>query len=220
MVTASFPGTIPLALNVRQIIAIDLGTDLIPALALGMEKPEPDVMKQPPRSRGTRLIDNGLIVRSFFWLGLIETLLCYTGFFSVYLFSGNARQLGLPWLDQLPYPPFFKLPLTFDQASIMAVTVFHAGVVMSQAGNAFACRSRKLRNTRLGWVSNKYLLFGVLVEIIGIVIIIHNETLAGYFGHVGIPLRYWAGLATFPLILYSLDWIRKQIVRKMGARTN
>ncbi len=49
IVKASFP-LMPLALSVRQILAIDLGTDMFPALALGMEKPEPDVMKRPPRA--------------------------------------------------------------------------------------------------------------------------------------------------------------------------
>ncbi len=217
MVTASVPA-IPLALNVRQILAIDLGTDLLPALALGMEKPEPDVMKHPPRKRGTPLIDNGLILRSFFWLGLIEAALCYTAFFSVYLFSGNADILPIPFLASLPYPDFFHLDISADRVGLMAVTVFHAAVVMAQVGNAFACRSGKLRNTNLGWVSNRMLIYSAMLEIAGIVIIIHQETIAGYFGHVNIPLRYWLGLSFFPLILYSLEWIRKQIVRMLEAR--
>ena len=57
---------IPLALTVLQILAIDLGTDLFPALALGTEKPEPDVMKHPPRRRDQPLIDGGLLCASFF----------------------------------------------------------------------------------------------------------------------------------------------------------
>ena len=58
---ASFP-LIPLALIVRQILAIDLGTDMFPALALGMEKPEPDVMKHPPRPRTQPLLDQRSVV--------------------------------------------------------------------------------------------------------------------------------------------------------------
>jgi len=217
MVTASVPA-IPLALNVRQILAIDLGTDLFPALALGMEKPEPDVMKHPPRKRGSPLIDNGLIVRSFFWLGLIEAVLCYIAFFSVYLFSGNAGLLPIPWLDSIPYPNFLHLDITANRVGLMAATAFHAAVVMTQVGNAFACRSSKLRNTRLGWTSNRMLLYSTILEIAGIVIIIHEETIAAYFGHVTIPVRYWLGLACFPLIIYSLEWIRKQFIRMMQTQ--
>jgi len=217
VVTASFT-QIPLALKVRQILAIDLGTDLFPALALGTEKPEPDVMNHAPRPRGTRLIDNGLLVRSFLWLGMIEAILCYIGFFSVYLFSGNWSLLNLP-ISPLPFPSFLNLDLTQAQAQGMAVTVYHAGVVLSQAGNAFACRSEKSRNTSLGWGSNRYLLFGVTAELVGIWAIINFDFLAIHFEHVFLPYRYWVGLAFFPLILYTLEWFRKVFARSAKART-
>lgn len=219
LVTASLP-VIPLALNVRQILAIDLGTDLLPAVALGTEKPEPNVMQRPPRKRSTRLVDNGLLIRSFLWLGMLEAVLCYIGFFSVYLFSGNADLLSLPWLEKLPYPDFFHLEIPAENVNKMAATVFHAGVVMAQVGNAFACRSGILRNTRLGWGSNRLLIYAAIFEIAGIVIIIHQETIATYFNHVNIPLRYWLGLAFFPLIIYGMEWIRKQCLRMMAPKYN
>ncbi|HEY3311361.1 MAG TPA: cation-transporting P-type ATPase [Anaerolineales bacterium] len=218
VVTASFT-QIPLALKVRQILAIDLGTDLFPALALGMEKPEPDVMIHPPRPKGTRLIDNGLLVRSFLWLGMIEVALCYVGFFSVYLFSGNWSLLKLPF-GPLLFPGFLALNLAEPQVHNMAVTVFHAGVVFAQMGNAFACRSEKLRNTRIGWFSNRYLLFGILLEFVGIWSIINFDFLAKHFEHVLIPYRYWVGLSFYPLILYGLEWIRKQFARRAKIRTS
>jgi magnesium-transporting ATPase (P-type) len=204
---------------VRQILAIDLGTDLLPALALGMEKPEPDVMSHPPRRRGARLIDNGLLMRSFLWLGMIEAVLCYIGFFAVYLFSGNWVFLQIPFTPPR-FITVFDLTLTPEQAQLMAITVFHAGVVLSQVGNAYACRTEKLRNSYLGWFSNRYLLLGILVELIGIWSIVNFEFLAKQFEHVQIPYRYWAGLAFFPLILYSMEWIRKRIVRQWEARAH
>ncbi len=216
LVTASFP-VIPLALNVRQILAIDLGTDMLPAVALGTEKPEPNVMQRPPRKRGTRLVDNGLLARSFLWLGLLEAALCYIGFFSVYLFSGNADLLSIPLLAELPYPDFLHLDIPADRVGNMAATVFHAGVVMAQVGNAFACRSGTLRNTRLGWGSNRLLIYAAILEVAGIIIIIHQETIAGYFDHVLIPIRYWLGLALLPLIIYGAEWIRKQFLRWLSS---
>ncbi len=217
MVSATFTH-IPLALNVRQILAIDLGTDMLPAVALGIEKPEPGVMKQPPRPRNQPLIDNWLLIRAFLWLGLIEAALCYAGFFSVYLFSGKADLLAIPFLGQIPFPAFLQLSLTKEQAELMAVTVFHAGVVMSQVGNAFACRSQATRGTHLGWGSNKYLLIAVAAEVIGIVVIIYWPLIAPHFEHVPIPLFYWVGLSMFSLIVYGLEWIRKRIVRGLKNR--
>jgi magnesium-transporting ATPase (P-type) len=218
IVTSSF-ASIPLALNVRQILAIDLGTDLVPALALGMEKPEPDVMKHPPRRRGTRLVDNGLLTRAFLWLGMIEAALCFAGFFSVYLFSHNWRLLDMP-IPPLPFPPFLELALSRIEAQNMAATVFHAGVVMAQIGNAFACRSEKTRNTRMGWGSNHYLLLGVLLEFLGIWVIIYFDFLSRPFDHIRLPIRYWLGLGMFPLIIYGMEWIRKQIARGMESRVH
>ena len=217
MVSATFVH-IPLALNVRQILAIDLGTDMLPAVALGVEKPEPDVMKQPPRPRNQPLIDNWLLIRSFLWLGMIEAGLCYAGFFSVYLLSGNLGLLSIPVVGQITIPPFLQLSLTPEQAELMAAAVFHAGVVMSQVGNAFACRSEATRGRYLGWISNKYLLFAVAVEVIGIVIMIYWPPLADHFGRIAIPPFYWIGLSMFSLIVYGLEWIRKRIIRGLKSR--
>jgi P-type Ca2+ transporter type 2C len=213
IVSASLPG-IPLALGVKQILAIDLGTDFFPALALGSEKPEPDVMMHPPRKRGQRLIDNNLLLRAFLWLGMIEAVLCFGGFFAVYWLSGNAGAIpALPWLANLPIPAFFAHPLSLPEAQVMAVTVFHAGVVMAQVGNAFACRSESNRNSRLGWASNRFLLFAIVTEVASILLLVYFTPLANAFEHQAIPARFWIGLSLFGLILYSLEWIRKQAAR-------
>ncbi len=218
IINASFP-TIPLALNVRQILAIDLGTDIFPALALGMEKPEPEVMKRPPRKRGTKLIDNGLLARSLLWLGMIEAALCFLGFFSVFALSGNWELLKLPFAPP-PFPLIPELLLDSKVVTAMAITIYHAGVVMAQMGNAFASRTEKAHNTTLGWFNNHYLLFGILVEFLGIWAITNFGFLSTQFGHVQLPWLYWGGLAFYPLILYNLESIRKAFARRSDARAN
>ncbi len=207
---------IPLALTVRQILAIDLITDMLPGLALGTEKPEPDIMRRPPRRRNQPLIDRGLLLRAFAWLGPIEAILAFSGFFLVHiiygeslpvLFSGERLlniQAVLAALQQDPAYP----------ASIAAVTIFHAGVVMAQVGNAFAVRSEVHRGRSLGWLSNRFLLAGVGVEIGLIMLLIYVRPLADIFQHVPFPPIFWLWLMFFPGILYGLEWIRKNIVRK------
>jgi magnesium-transporting ATPase (P-type) len=182
---------IPLALTVRQILAIDLGTDMLPGLALGTEEPEPDIMRKPPRRRSQPLIDRSLLVRSFLWLGLIETVLAYTGFILVNYLADN--------------PP-----------SLLPVTVFHAGVVMAQVGNAFAARSEIQRGRKLGWLSNRFLIQGVVVEIGLILLLVYFPPLARAFNHVPIPPILWLWLIAYPVILYGLETIRKFIVRRSG----
>jgi len=211
IVKANLP-LMPLALSVRQILAIDLGTDMFPALALGMEKPEPDVMKRPPRPRNQPLLDRGLLTRAF-WLGMIESTLCFAGFLSIFIFSGHADEIGLPFLASLAGLIDFRFSLSFEQAMILAATVYHAGVVTSQIGNALACRSDRTRSSYLGWLSNKYLWIGILMELLGIISIIYVPSLARIFNHTSLPAWMWIGLAMNALVLYSIEWIRKAIMR-------
>ncbi len=201
---------IPPALTIRQILAIDMGTDILPALALGSEKPEPDIMNYPPRRHFQPLLDNGLIRRAFFWLGLIEAGLCYLGFLSVYLFSGNVGLLNQPFLTSIHWPNFLTIG---GDVNVVAKTVFFAGVVIIQAGNAFACRTSKAHITQLGWGSNKILLLGIALSMLMIVGMIFVPFFARLFDNTIFPSIFWPLLALFALILYTLEWLRKSGLR-------
>jgi Ca2+-transporting ATPase len=216
IVTASLP-LVPLALGVRQILAIDMGTDLFPALALGVEKPEPDVMRHPPRPRNQPLLDKTVIVRAV-WLGLLEATLCFAGFLGIFVLTGYSGQIGFPFLSRLNIPESWKISLTLTQAIIMASTVYHAGVVTAQAGNALACRSDHIRSSYLGWLSNWYLLGGIIIELVGIVCIIYIPYLATIFKHMALPGWMWIVLGSYAMIIYSVEWIRKSVLRRFNKQ--
>lgn len=203
---------LPLALTVPQILAIDLGTDVLPALALGMEKPEPDVMRRPPRPRHQPLLDKGLMARAFLWLGLIETVLCYAGFAFVYAVAGDTTflpALALP--DWLPAREWF-VPAAATVYPL-ATTVFHAGVVMAQIGNLFACRTEIGRVRRVGWFSNGMMWLGVAAAISLILLLIYIPPFASVFHHEPLPGIYWSFLVLYAPILFALEWGRKLTVR-------
>ncbi len=205
---------LPLALTVRHILAIDLGTDVLPALALGTEKPEPDVMQRPPRRRGEPIIDLRLLRRAFAWLGLIETVLCYIGFAGVYLAFGYAHMIGLPswpWLESVN-----PLHLPPHQVQALAVTVFFVGVVTAQVGNAFACRSETARGRRLGWLSNRFLLLAVAAELALVTALVYIEPLQSFFRLQPVPPALWLGLLAFAPIIYGLEWTRKALARRLS----
>jgi magnesium-transporting ATPase (P-type) len=208
---------IPLALTVPLVLLIDLGTDILPALALGMEKPEPDILQRQPRRLDQPLIDTWLLARAFLWLGLIEALLAYSGFFLVYGLAGQgplAALVDATGINRL-LASFFPTPISAALTARLAGTAFFAGVVMAQAGNAFACRSEVLRGRRLGWLTNRYLIAGVMIGI-GLMLVMLNAPLfAGLLELTPLPRGLWLWLAFYPLILYSLDWIRKTILRKL-----
>ena len=201
---------IPPALVVSQILAIDMGTDILPALALGSEKPEPDIMRNPPR-RSKPLLDKGLLTRSFLWLGLLEAGLCYLGFLSIYLFSGNASQLNQPFLNTMNWP---QLLVIQRDVNAVARTVFLAGVVFVQIGNAFACRTSKAHNTQMGWGSNKVLLLGIALALIMLAGMVYIPFLANIFDNRAFPIILWPVLALFGLVLYTFEWFRKGFMRR------
>ncbi|HBX69564.1 MAG TPA: hypothetical protein DEH25_09340 [Chloroflexi bacterium] len=211
LLTALF--NLPLALTVRQILAIDLLTDLFPALALGVEKPEPDIMQHPPRRRNQPLIDDKLLRRAFLWLGPIEALLAFSGFFLVYaLFAGKLSPFlpknGLmsALVENQAYPTY-----------LMAITIFHAGVVMAQVGNVFAVRTKtNRRNNRSSIFSNRFLLTSVGIEIGFIMLLIYFPPFAAIFQHAPLPLVFWLWLMFYPVILFGLEWMRKKIVEKIS----
>ncbi|HET7087749.1 MAG TPA: cation-transporting P-type ATPase [Anaerolineae bacterium] len=204
---------IPLALAVTQILAIDLGTDLLPALALGAERPEPDVMQRPPRWRTLPLVDGSLIARAL-WLGAIETVLCYVGFFFVIDGSLNLAMTSRP--DLLPFTD--RLVVRGGLAYVMATTVFHAGVVTAQIGNAFACRTELSHVRHMGWLSNRFLLAGIAAEIAIILSLVYVAPLAAVFEHYPLPPEYWLVLLAYAPILYVCEWIRKRAVQRIEQR--
>jgi P-type Ca2+ transporter type 2C len=205
----------PLALGVAQILAIDLGTDIFPALALGAEPPESDVMQRPPRRRNARLLDTRLYLRAFLWLGMIEAGLCFGGFALVYNAFGYGHLLGLPawpWLPR-PGPPW----LPEGAVHALASTVFFAGVVMAQIGNAFACRTERRRAPRSAWRSNRALVYGVAAELIIALALIYLPGLRSAFGMVALPLAAWAGITFFAPAMYILDWTSKSVMRLLDG---
>jgi len=179
-------------------------------------------MKRPPRRKDSPIVDRGLLHRAFLWLGVIETVLCYSGFFLVYLLAGKIEFIQIPVIH-IPY----QLGLTASLAHLsspqiyrLAVTVFYGGVVMAQVGNAFACRTDTHRGQHLGWTHNRLLLFGIMASIALIILLIYFPPLANIFDHIPIPPALWIWLGLYAPILYTLDWIRKAIFRRHAQTKN
>jgi Ca2+-transporting ATPase len=203
---------IPLALTIMQVLAIDLGTDLLPAMALGAEKPEPGIMQRPPRKRSQPLLDRPLFIRSFFYIGTIQAVLCFIAFFFVYWQAVYVDFQNLPRVDRLPLE--LRLAIPEGIVYVMATTVFHAGVVMAQIGNAFASRTAFARTRQVGLFSNKELLLAILFELVIILTLIYIWPFNELFEHVPMPPIYLAGVALFAPITFGADWIRKAIIRR------
>ncbi len=193
---------IPLPLTIMQILAIDLGTDLFPALALGAEKPSRDLMKQPPRSPEERLLNFKILSRSYLFLGPIEALAGLFGFFYV-LKSG-----GWQWGEMLA---------PNNVLYMHATTACLGAIIITQIGNVFACRSFSESIIKLGFLTNKLILFGILIELVISVFIIYHPWGNKVFGTAPLEPKLWLFLLPFGIILLIAEEIRKLIAKKFGS---
>ena len=191
-------GRFPLALSVLQILALDIGTDLLPALALGSEAPGKGTLKRPPERR--HLMDRALMFRVFGLLGPVEALFEMTAYTAVLLGAGWTPGAELPAADVLM------------AASGAAFTT----VVLAQLANAFACRSASVPPWRLGWFSNRLLVWAVLAELGLLAVFLFLGPLATLLGHAPpSPGGLAVALASIPAVLFA-DWLYK-IVRHRRA---
>ncbi len=213
---------LPLPLTVMQVLAIDLGTDMVPALALGMEPPEQGIMERPPRPRKERLINKKLLGRAFLWLGTMQALLCLAGFFLLYLSYGYVDLWHLPRPDLLPYR---ERLLTLDgTVYVLATSIFFVGVVCTQVGNVFACRTDRVSVFSVGFFSNRFLLAGIGFELLLCLLLIYLPLLQPVFEVGALPARFWGITVCFPVLLLLAEegrkaWLRgREKKRAPGAR--
>jgi magnesium-transporting ATPase (P-type) len=202
---------IPPALTIMQILAVDLGTDMIPALALGAERPEAGSMQQPPRSPKQPLLDRSLLIRAYLFLGPIEAVIAIVGFLSVwwgYGYTFSELQAITPAL----------LSRTADAATVaihqQAMTLTLAAIVACQVGNVFACRSERVSLSRLGFFSNRLIWLGIAIEWLLIVIVIFVPPLQQIFATAPLALEHWVGLLLCPPLLLVADEWQKRWMRK------
>ncbi len=190
---------IPLPLTIIQILAVDLGTDMLPALALGAEKPDQDVMHRPPRARNERLLSLGLIARSYLFLGVLEAIVAMAAFFFV-LDSGN-----------------WHYGTSLDKGStlyLQATSACLATIVMMQMMNVFLCRHPFKSSLSIGLFSNPYILLAVVAELSMILFIIYTPAGNWLFGTAPIGADVWLlGIASAGL-MWALEEARKLLLRR------
>ena len=189
----------PLALTIPQVLAVDLGTDMIPALGLGTERPQSDVMDLPPRSRNERLLGLPILLRAYLFLGGIEAAVAMGGFFLFLYSQGWTWGTHLDWSS-----PLYR----------QATTVTFAGIVLAQVANVFACRSDHLSVFRLPWRSNSLILWGILIELIILSLIAYTPIGNEIFGTSPLPLWIFGPLMLGALALLLAEEGRKITVRR------
>ncbi len=129
----------PLPLLPIQILWTNLITDGLPALALGVDKPEPDLMKRPPDLMEKRLIHKQFLIRVL----SMGAVIAFTSLFA-----------------------FFYVYFVEKEGIVRARTAAFVVLVCSQLFHSFNCRSDRVSIFKLGLFTNKSLLVAVFTSFV------------------------------------------------------
>ncbi len=195
-------GAVPLPLTVMQLLAIDLITDTLPALALSREPAEPGTMSRPPRPKSEGVIRGSLLARAWGFLGVISAVLVLAAFFLV------LRRGG--WHLHAATGPGTPLHHLYQQAT----TVAWSGIVACQIGTAFAARTDRASLRRTGLTSNPLLLAGIGIEVVLAAALIYVPFLHPVFGTAAPTASQLVIVAPFPFVVWGADEIRRAIQRR------
>ncbi len=193
-------GRFPLAIGVLQVLALDIGTDTLPAVALGGDPPAPHTLDQPP-ARG-RLLDAAVARRAFGVLGPAEAFVAMAAFVTTFLAAG--------WRPGDAFPTGATLATASGGA--------FAAIVLGQVANAFACRSRTVNVWRLPVRNNPLLIVAAVAELALLGAFLWVGGLADLLDQAPPSLAGWTVAALAPVVVLTADTLDKTRTRRRRAR--
>ena len=194
--------SLPLPLLVVQVLAIDLGLDVIPSLALSREMPEPGIMQEPPRKIRERLFNKATFLHSLY-LGLIISAGAMYG--CLVAWSSGGWHLGMQ-LDPN------------EAVYVKGTTMTFAGIVVAQVGNVLACRTNKVSIFKTSLKSNKWIWLGIASQLSILSFIIYAPFMQRLFGTTALGLIDWAYLAVLAGVVIVAEEIRKWFARRQTKK--
>jgi Ca2+-transporting ATPase len=210
---------IPAALTVLQILAVDLGTDLLPALALGAEPPEAGSMQSPPRHRDQPLLTRAVMLRGYLLLGAVEAGLAM----AAYLLAWRAEGVGLAQLRALaPALLAGTAEPAWQVVQRQASAATFTTIVLGQLGVLMACRSDRqpvLGRPGLGWLRRNPLLgLGIGSELAIAVLLVQVAPLAAVLELAPFPAGWLGWMLPVPVLVVLVDDLRKRLLAGQDQR--
>ena len=200
-------GAVPLPLTTMQILTIDLGTDMLPALGLGCEPPEDDVMDRPPRDPKEPLLNARIMRKAFLWYGLMGAVVSM----AAYVFA----QLEAGWA---PGIEMFGIGDDLDPVYVRATTMCLAAIVFAQIGQVLNCRTETASVFSRGIFSNRHINVGIVFEICLIVFITLFPPLQSVFHTSPLGVADYAFLCCLPPLVLAVEEARKALFRQIKRR--
>ncbi|HEX3020161.1 MAG TPA: HAD-IC family P-type ATPase [Chitinispirillaceae bacterium] len=194
----------PVPITPLQILAIDLGTETLPALALGTEKPEKGIMNLPPRSKSKGLIDKSVLIRGYAWLGILNAVFVLIAYFWV-LFRGGWQPGMQLEVNELTFT---------DPLHLQATTIVFVGIIVLQFANLLTIRSEKYSIFHIGFFSNKLIFWGIGFALVFTAALIYIPFFQKIFNTTGLGIVDWVILFLFSALIFLIEEFRKYVFQK------
>lgn len=197
MLVAMLAGA-PVPLTVIQLLWLNLVTDSFPALALGVEQGEKDIMSEKPRNPGESILDkemrNSIIVQSI---------------------AIGVATLGAFFLGQ---HYFFPIDPSMNEAAKLhalngARTMAFVTLVFAELLRAFSVRSNKYTVKELGLFTNMHLVKAVLLAVVLMVVILYIPALEVIFETVNLGVKEWIAVLLLAFVPFTASEVHKIIKR-------
>jgi Ca2+-transporting ATPase len=203
---------LPMPLTVIQLLLLNLLTDGLPALALAVEKGDPDVMQQPPRPKNEPVINKsmttGLVIQTIFQTAAV------LGAFLLGLWRhpGAALPAGAN--------PFLTL-LRFDWAGVdvlTAETMAFVTLSLCELFRAYTVRSERVSVFKLGVFSNPAMQPAVLVSLLVMLLVVNVPFLQPVFNTHFLAAQEWMAVIGLGLVPAVVEEITKLFLRKADGK--
>jgi potassium/sodium efflux P-type ATPase len=184
---------LPTPITAVLILAVNVGTDILPALALGIEPTEKDIMNRPPRDQKRHIINKGFISR-FAYIGALISIVVLG------IFIWNLYRFGWTFGETID---------TASTAYLKSTTMAFAALVTTQLFNAYNARSENSSITKLGFLRNPYI-FGSILISLGIVFAITEiPLLQNYLKVTSLSAAEWGIIFISSSSILIIEEIRK-----------
>ena len=182
----------PVPLTAIQLLWLNLVTDGAPALALGSEKGDPDIMLQKPRP------PKEPIINKYMQLGILVQTIAITAATLGAFYIGLLGDLSLAGYESITFAEMLK----FDWGSInitIGESMAFVTLSVSELLRAFTARSEFYPLAKIGPFKNKFMNWAVLASMALILLVIYVPFLQDIFNTHSLTVLQW--LEMLPLIL-------------------
>ncbi|KAB0390815.1 hypothetical protein E2I00_000879, partial [Balaenoptera physalus] len=214
---------LPLPIGTITILFIDLGTDIIPSIALAYEKAESDIMNRKPRhKKKDRLVNKPLAVYSYLHIGLMQALGAFVVYFTVYAQEGfrpsTLLNLRVEWekgyVNDLE--DSYGQEWTSYQRRYLewtGYTAFFVGIMIQQIADLIIRKTRRNSIFQQGLFRNKVIWVGIASQVIIALILSYGLGSIVALNFTMLRPQYWFVAVPHAVLIWVYDEVRKLAIR-------